>query len=86
MVRGLSDSLIALNRSNSTSANDVVALALTPQPCTGPIRDRRPCQAGTTTTKHDLTCGFLEPMTGIEPAYSAWEADSRLELLSENAW
>jgi hypothetical protein len=22
-----------------------------------------------------LGCGFLEPMTGIEPAYSAWEAD-----------
>jgi hypothetical protein len=21
------------------------------------------------------TCGFVEPMTGIEPAYSAWEAD-----------
>jgi len=23
-----------------------------------------------------LGCGFLEPMTGIEPAYSAWEDDS----------
>ena len=23
------------------------------------------------------TCGFVEPMTGIEPAYSAWEVDSR---------
>jgi hypothetical protein len=23
-----------------------------------------------------LTCGFVEPMTGIEPAYSAWEAAS----------
>jgi hypothetical protein len=22
-----------------------------------------------------LTCGDVEPMTGIEPAYSAWEAD-----------
>jgi hypothetical protein len=22
-----------------------------------------------------LNCAFLEPMTGIEPAYSAWEAD-----------
>jgi hypothetical protein len=22
-----------------------------------------------------LNCGFMEPMTGIEPAYSAWEAD-----------
>jgi hypothetical protein len=22
-----------------------------------------------------LNCGFVEPMTGIEPAYSAWEAD-----------
>ena len=22
-----------------------------------------------------LTCSFVEPMTGIEPAYSAWEAD-----------
>jgi hypothetical protein len=22
-----------------------------------------------------LDCGFSEPMTGIEPAYSAWEAD-----------
>jgi hypothetical protein len=22
-----------------------------------------------------LSCGFVEPMTGIEPAYSAWEAD-----------
>jgi hypothetical protein len=23
-----------------------------------------------------LTCGFVEPMTGIEPAYSAWKVDS----------
>jgi hypothetical protein len=23
-----------------------------------------------------LNCGFVEPMTGIEPAYSAWEADA----------
>jgi hypothetical protein len=22
-----------------------------------------------------VTCGYVEPMTGIEPAYSAWEAD-----------
>jgi hypothetical protein len=22
-----------------------------------------------------LTCEYVEPMTGIEPAYSAWEAD-----------
>jgi hypothetical protein len=22
-----------------------------------------------------LICCFVEPMTGIEPAYSAWEAD-----------
>lgn len=22
-----------------------------------------------------LNCGDVEPMTGIEPAYSAWEAD-----------
>jgi hypothetical protein len=22
-----------------------------------------------------LNCGYVEPMTGIEPAYSAWEAD-----------
>jgi hypothetical protein len=22
-----------------------------------------------------LNCGEMEPMTGIEPAYSAWEAD-----------
>jgi hypothetical protein len=23
----------------------------------------------------EYPCGFVEPMTGIEPAYSAWEAD-----------
>jgi hypothetical protein len=28
---------------------------------------------------------FVEPMTGIEPAYSAWEAISTLEQLSDNA-
>jgi hypothetical protein len=22
-----------------------------------------------------LNCAYMEPMTGIEPAYSAWEAD-----------
>jgi hypothetical protein len=22
-----------------------------------------------------LNCAYVEPMTGIEPAYSAWEAD-----------
>ena len=26
-----------------------------------------------------LTRIFVEPMTGIEPAYSAWEVDSRFE-------
>ena len=25
--------------------------------------------------KLPFSCGFVEPMTGIEPAYSAWEAD-----------
>ena len=25
-----------------------------------------------------LICGSVEPMTGIEPAYSAWEVDSSL--------
>jgi hypothetical protein len=28
------------------------------------------------------TCDFVEPMTGIEPAYSAWEVDSRRFLVS----
>jgi hypothetical protein len=28
----------------------------------------------------------VEPMTGIEPAYSAWDVDSKPERLSENAW
>ena len=26
-------------------------------------------------TAKPMTFGFVEPMTGIEPAYSAWEAD-----------
>jgi len=29
--------------------------------------------------------GLVEPMTGIEPAYSAWEAFSRPERLFQNA-
>jgi hypothetical protein len=29
---------------------------------------------------------FMEPMTGIEPAYSAWEAISMLERVGDNAW
>jgi hypothetical protein len=38
-----------------------------------------------------LTCVFVEPMTvepmtGIEPAYSAWEAISTPERLFGNAW
>jgi len=28
----------------------------------------------------------VEPMTGIEPAYSAWEANSTPEWVSEKAW
>ncbi len=28
---------------------------------------------------------FVEPMTGIEPAYSAWEAIFTLERVNENA-
>jgi hypothetical protein len=28
----------------------------------------------------------VEPMTEIEPAYSAWEADSVLERVIDNAW
>lgn len=24
---------------------------------------------------HAAECGFVEPVTGIEPAFSAWEAD-----------
>jgi hypothetical protein len=32
-----------------------------------------------------LSCDFVEPMTGIEPAYSAWEAISSAERLSESA-
>jgi len=31
--------------------------------------------AATTLLGIPLNCGFSEPMTGIEPAYSAWEAD-----------
>jgi hypothetical protein len=26
-------------------------------------------------TDSGFNCGYVEPMTGIEPAYSAWEAD-----------
>ena len=29
---------------------------------------------------------FVEPMTGIEPAYSAWEAISTPERVDEKAW
>jgi hypothetical protein len=29
---------------------------------------------------------FVEPMTGIEPAYSAWEAVSTVERVSDNRW
>ena len=29
---------------------------------------------------------FVEPMTGIEPAYSAWEAISSPERLFGNTW
>jgi hypothetical protein len=29
---------------------------------------------------------FVEPMTGIEPAYSPWEANSTPERVSDNAW
>jgi hypothetical protein len=28
----------------------------------------------------------VEPMTGIEPAYSAWEAFSTPEQVSDNCW
>ena len=34
-----------------------------------------------------LTCGDVEPMTGIEPAYSAWEADVLpLNYIGAVAW
>jgi len=33
----------------------------------------------------DLEPMTVEPMTGIEPAYSAWEAVSRPEWVSETA-
>jgi hypothetical protein len=33
-----------------------------------------------------LTCGDVEPMTGIEPAYSAWEAISRPERAFYTGW
>jgi hypothetical protein len=29
---------------------------------------------------------YTEPMTGIEPAYSAWEVFSTLERLSDSRW
>jgi hypothetical protein len=29
---------------------------------------------------------LLEPVTGIEPAHSAWEAISTPERIGENAW
>jgi hypothetical protein len=35
---------------------------------------------------HNLLWHFLEPMTGIEPAYSAWEAISTPERVNENRW
>jgi hypothetical protein len=38
------------------------------------------------TNNMPLICYFVEPMTGIEPAYSAWEAISRPEQAGENAW
>jgi hypothetical protein len=37
-------------------------------------------------TDQALNCYFVEPMTGIEPAYSAWEAISTPERVSDNAW
>jgi hypothetical protein len=33
-----------------------------------------------------LSCDDTEPMTGIEPAYSAWEAASRAERAFCNGW
>jgi hypothetical protein len=33
-----------------------------------------------------LNCGFVEPMTGIEPAYSAWEVFSTPERVSDKRW
>jgi hypothetical protein len=33
-----------------------------------------------------LICGFVEPMTGIEPACSAWEADSRFKQVFYIGW
>ena len=38
-------------------------------------------RSGGTTPCMALSCGFVEPMTGIEPAYSAWEVDSSPSLL-----
>jgi hypothetical protein len=36
--------------------------------------------------KYRLNRRYVEPMTGIEPAYSAWEAISMPERVSDNAW
>jgi hypothetical protein len=33
-----------------------------------------------------LKCRFVEPMTGIEPAYSAWEAISSAERPFYTGW
>jgi hypothetical protein len=43
---------------------------------TGPLRDRRvPAKQG----MGAFAQLSMEPMTGIEPAYSAWEVDSTIE-------
>ncbi len=67
-VRRSSDFAHALAHGNGAAAN-------TPQ--TGPAsRERHGLdELRFSAFEKPLSCGFVEPMTGIEPAYSAWEAD-----------
>jgi hypothetical protein len=47
---------------------------------------KQPAVVLTVPAPSGMSCGFVEPMTGIEPAYSAREVFSTPERVSDSRW